>query len=282
MKVKEIMTRNPVSLMLPNSRNSVIKLLVSESLTGVPVINEKTGGYMGMITRQHLFDNPKEDQLALLVDEEYPVLTPDQSINTAAKFFVEQDVHHIPVIKDGDLKGIVTPADLLKTLINKKDKRDVFDFMCTPCIPVHVSTPLVVATEVVRLAKVYAMPVLDDEGKLVGIVTDRDLFNLSEIKNTLESSNLGLGDDEDQWTWEGLRNVMTLYYETSLIKMPNINVEKVMIKDPKTVFAKTSVSNAAEIMVEKDFGQLPVTDVKDKLVGMVFELDLVKALVEGE
>ncbi|HEQ79360.1 MAG TPA: CBS domain-containing protein [Euryarchaeota archaeon] len=279
MKVKELMTRDPVCVTLPNSRNAVIKSMVEHSLTGVPVLRAKDNHYVGVITRQHIFRKPTVDQLALLVDSNYPTLTPDQSVITAAKEMVEKNIHHIPVLKDGTVKGIVTAADLLKVISLSKDKRPVSHFIKTVCVPVHTSTPITIASEVVRLANVYAMPVLNNEGKLAGIVTDRDLFNLSQVKDSMKTSDLGLGDDENTWSWEGMRNVMTLYYEISKIHLPDIPVKEVMVANPMTVFAQTSISEAARTMVDNDFGQLPVTNVNDQLVGMLYELDAITALI---
>jgi len=126
---------------------------------------------------------------------------------------------------------------------------------------------------------VFALPVLDKTGKLSGIITDRDIFNQSHINGSIAISDLGLGETEDAWSWAGLRNVMKLYYEESRIDLPNINVEAVMVKNPVTVFEKTGAAEAAKMMMIKDFGQLPVIDMNDKLVAMVYELDVIATLI---
>jgi CBS domain-containing protein len=130
-----------------------------------------------------------------------------------------------------------------------------------------------------RVANVVASPVLDDDGSLIGIVTDRDIFNLSDVDGHTAVSDLGIGEDEDSWTWEGLRNVMKLYYEVKHIKLPNIPVNDVMVKDPVTIFRKTSISEAAKLMRKNDFGQLPIRDSKDRLFAMIYELDTLVALI---
>ena len=111
-------------------------------------------------------------------------------------------------------------------------------------------------------------------------MTDRDLFNQSQIEEFIRSSNIGLGDDENAWSWQGMKNVMTLYYKISKIRLPSIPVEKVMVKDPTTVFSKTTISAAAKVMADNDFGQLPVTDADDKLIGMLYELDVIASITE--
>jgi CBS domain-containing protein len=51
-----------------------------------------------------------------------------------------------------------------------------------------------------------------------------------------------------------------------------------MVKNPTTVFRKTSVSEAARIMRKNDFGQLPVRDSKDHLLAMIYDLDVISVL----
>ena len=51
-------------------------------------------------------------------------------------------------------------------------------------------------------------------------------------------------------------------------------------KKPITVFEKTGAAEAAKMMMMEDFGQLPVIDMNDRLVAMLYELDVVATLVK--
>jgi len=124
------------------------------------------------------------------------------------------------------------------------------------------------------------LPVLDDEAKLVGIITDRDIFNQTIVDSSVVMSDLGISDDEDNWTWEGLRNVMKLWYEVSRMDLPKLSVKEIMVKNLQTVFRKTLVGDAARIMRKNDFGQLPVRDSRDVLVAMVYDIDVVSTLAK--
>jgi Mg/Co/Ni transporter MgtE len=137
-----------------------------------------------------------------------------------------------------------------------------------------------VAAAIINVTQVYAMPVLDKKARLVGMLTDRDLYNLGFIDKKIALSELGLGQDEDAWTWEGLRNIMKLYYEESKTDLPNAPVKKIMVKNPTSIMDKTTVSEAARIMWKHDFGQLPIADSRDQLVSLVYDLDLIAALYE--
>ena len=272
------MTRNPKAAVLPGSRTEVLKILVTHKLTGVPVVR-RNGTLAGFVARTHMFERPEEEQLALIMVRDYPSVEVDADIKTVARTLVERDIHHLPVVRGGRLVGIITPADLLEHIGGLGVDRPVEDVVRSPCVAIHESTPINVASEIMRLGKVFALPVLDSESRLTGIVTDRDVFDLSVIDAKMAIHDLGLASDEDAWTWEGLRNVMRLYYEERKIDLPKMAVRDVMVRKPVTVFRKTGVSEAATLMYRYDFGQLPVVDSNDKLFAMLYELDVVATLL---
>ena len=277
MKLKDIMVKDAVSVKLPGNRTDLLKLLVKNNLTGVPVVNDD-GTLDGFVTRQDIYAKPDEEQLALVMRKDYPTLEPKDTVEAGAKLMLENDLHHLPIVQKGKLVGIVTPADFL-IVIEKMDLEDpVENFVRTPCVPVYEGSPLTVVDTLFRVGGVVAAPVLDDDGRLTGIVTDRDLFKHSNVDAHTAVADLGIGEDENAWTWEGIRNIMKLYYEVKQIKLPKIPVRDVMVGDPITIFRKTSVSEAARLMKKHDFGQLPIRNSEDRLIAMIYELDILAAI----
>ncbi len=275
------MVKKPIVARLPGNRDEVVKVLVKNRKTGLPVVKKSTGEYVGFITRQRLFDKPDTEQLALLVMKDHPTVMTNDSIEHAASLLLKNEAHHLPVLGPrGDVKGIVTPADFLRLIREKGMNNPVSDYVRSPCVPLHRRTPLKVALLTMRLAKLYAFPIVDDEGTLIGLITDRDVFDANVIEKSISTADIGLGDDEDEWNWEGLKNVMKLYYETSKIGVPNIPVEEIMVSEPATTFKNTPVSDVARIMLENDYGQLPIKDENNHLMAMVYELDLLQAFLE--
>ena len=280
MKVKDLMTKNPIVAYVPGNRRETLKIMVKNDKTGLPVINKNDSTLVGFITRQDFFRHPEEEQLALIMNREYPSVTPDTPMEDAARILVEKELHHLPVIdKKKKVVGVVTPADFLIIIEKNKIKTPVHRLIRTAFIPVYEMTPLKLAAEITGMCNVYALPVLNERGILTGIITDRDIFNLSIINPKIAISDLGISGDMDTWAWEGVRNIMKLYYEASKIHLPNVTVKDVMVKKPLTAFDKMPVWEAARIMRKNDYGQLPVRNVNDKLLGMIYELDTLITLI---
>ncbi|OGS63242.1 MAG: hypothetical protein A3K59_04015 [Euryarchaeota archaeon RBG_19FT_COMBO_69_17] len=266
------MTKKPIVATLPGTRTDVLRLLVKHRITGVPVVR-KDGTLAGFVARAHIFAKPEEEQLAMVMARDHPAIEDAATITECATVLAEMNVSYLPVVRKGNLVGIITPVDLLKHIAKMGVETPVEQLTRQPCVAVHAGTPINVASEVMRHGEVTAAPVLGDDGHLVGIVTDRDVFALSRVNGTVAQRELGIAGDEDAWAWEGLRNVMRLYWEEKKIDLPRNPVRDIMSK-PVTVFRKTSASDAARIMVKNDFGQLPVVDNQDRLLAMLYELDL--------
>jgi acetoin utilization protein AcuB len=99
------------------------------------------------------------------------------------------------------------------------------------------------------------MPVVDQHGKLIGIVSDKDLLQASPSPATSLS------------VWE-------ITYLLS-----KLTVSEVMTKQVITVTEDTPLEDAARIMVDNKIGGLPVMR-GDKIVGIITETDLFKIFLE--
>ncbi|MBP9502432.1 MAG: CBS domain-containing protein [Candidatus Promineofilum sp.] len=111
------------------------------------------------------------------------------------------------------------------------------------------------ALHLMQERKVRRLPVVDSHGRLVGIVSDKDLLKAAPSSATTLS------------VWE----IPSL--------LSNLKVESVMTRDVITVAEKTPLEEAARIMADRKVGGLPVMQGPD-LVGIITETDLFKSLLE--
>lgn len=268
------MTAAPIVVEVPGSRNDAINIMVRNKLTGLPVIRSSDGSLMGIVSRRDIFRNFEEDQLSLIMKKNCITIGPDASLAEAAAVFSEKRIHRLPVVEEGRLVGIITPTDLLKEVKEMKTAMTAEAVIRTTCVTAYVDEPLTYTIAAMRVSDVSAVPVLDGFGKLVGILTDRDLFS-DQIKDREAMSKLGIEDSE----LAGYRNVLPLFYAaTDRYLADDKRVRDYMVPDPITVFKKITLSDVARIMLQNDFGQVPVHGTKDDLVGMIYDVDVLCAL----
>ena len=130
------------------------------------------------------------------------------------------------------------------------EKTKVKDLMTKDVLTVDCEEATVFAFEKLMKHKISAMPVVDDEGKMVGIVTATDLGH-----------NLIL--DKYQY---------------------GTKVKSVMVKDVACVSSEDTIKDAISVMFDKAPGdsivkQLPVVD-DGELVGIISDGDIIKILKE--
>lgn len=126
--------------------------------------------------------------------------------------------------------------------------------MSHPVISIPPDLPIVDALNLMKREKIRRTPVVK-EGKLLGIVSDKDLLNASPSPATSLS------------VWE-------MNYLLS-----KITVKDVMTKKVLTVSEDTPIEEAARIMADNKIGGLPVMR-EDRIVGIITETDLFKIFLE--
>ena len=275
--VADIMIPAPIVVEVPGTRNDAINMMVRNKLTGVPVVRASDGQLMGIVSRRDIFRKFNEDQLSLIMKKEIKTITPDETVVEAARIFSELRIHRLPVVENGKLVGIITPTDLLRLVASMKTDLTAEDVVCTTCVTAYEDEPLTYTIPAMRISDVTALPVLDARGKLVGIFTDRDLFN-DQVKDDAALKAMGISDEDNL---AGYRNVLPLFYAaTDKYTEDDRKVKDFMVRNPLTVYKKTNLSEIAKLMLNNDFGQIPVHGNKDDLDGMIYDVDVLKALLK--
>jgi acetoin utilization protein AcuB len=124
--------------------------------------------------------------------------------------------------------------------------------------PVLCSPELAVtdAFDLVKKEHIRRIPVIDKQGKLVGIVSDKDLMRVSPSPATTLSA-----------------------YEIPYL-LSKVKVGDVMTKHVITVTEDTPIEDAARIMADNKIGGLPVVNAEDVVVGIITETDIFKTFLE--
>lgn len=132
------------------------------------------------------------------------------------------------------------------------DPVPVKEWMTTPVATIRAAAPVREAVELMKTRKIRHLPVLDDGGRLVGIVTDRDLRQMvfdpviqERLGDVVEA--LGALTVRDVMTWAVL-----------------------------TVRPESGIRQAARLMHEQKVGALPVVE-DGRVVGILTERDVLRA-----
>jgi acetoin utilization protein AcuB len=114
---------------------------------------------------------------------------PDDSVTDVVKLMKEKGIKHVPVLKNGGLKGIVSDRDIKEFSPSKATSLDMYELhyllaktkvrelMKARVITTSPETPVEEAAMVMYDRGVGALPVLEG-GVLVGIISDRDIFRV--------------------------------------------------------------------------------------------------------
>jgi len=259
MKVEDVMSQDLIVGYVPGNVKDALSILAKNNVSGMPILKKDTKMVVGVLTRTDVFKNFDEDQLALIMSDNVHMVDKDQSVKDAAKLLYENRIHGLPVVnKRKNIVGIISPTDILKT-IPKTITGVVEQHMTNLAVPVYQETPINIVMEIINITNENALPVLNDELKLSGIISDGDIFKLSHIKEGISRSDMGMGTDEDQWTWEGIRDTVRMYHSTTEVALPSVPVKEVMIKDVIKGFKNTPVLDVADNLIKHDISHMPIT-----------------------
>jgi len=130
----------------------------------------------------------------------------------------------------------------------------VENWMNPNVITVDADDSMLDATKLLKEHNIRHLPVLE-KGKLVGVITDRDLKRASPSDAT------------------------TLEAHEILYLIANIKVREIMTKNPITVPYNYTIEEAAEILLQAKISGMPVVDKDGDVIGTITQTDLFKVLI---
>lgn len=128
------------------------------------------------------------------------------------------------------------------------------DWMAKDVMTVDENTSLMRATRIMKESNIRRLPVVS-HGKLIGIITDRDVKDASPSKTTS-------------------LDIHELYYLLSEMK-----VKDVMTSSPLTLSGRDTLEKAAIVMLNSKISGLPVVDEAGLLIGLLSETDVLRGFI---
>lgn len=154
---------------------------------------------------------------------------------------------------DGNSHSLSYAEKSYREAVNiRNDLEPVFHAYQIMSSPVKTITPDIKITEawfVFKSSCVCHMPVLSGEGRIVGIVSDRDLLKSLIIE------------------------------KDSVINSADRNISDIMVREVITASRVTDIRRIARAMFERHIGSMPILDEEKRLVGIITRSDILHALV---
>ena len=149
MQVKDIMSRNVITVYAQMDIRSLAKLLMEKNVSGAPVVDEN-GRYCGLVLEESLIFQDKnvhlptflalsvgflpwgtdrmEDEIrriagtrvAEIMEDNAPAVAPDMEVEDLATLMVEKNRHFFAVVENDTIVGVVTKRDIVRAIAEGK------------------------------------------------------------------------------------------------------------------------------------------------------------------
>lgn len=252
MLVESVMSKNVQTLSPDAAPSEAIRVMDEHKIRHIPVIEEAR--LVGVVSDRDLLAAtgwfPRSDmgsvrEIRSILHAPVRTLDPQDQLVTASLELILFGIGCMPVVDDGQVVGIVTDTDLLRTFVRSAQggkltgdpNPAVSTLMTGAATTITPSTSFAEARVEMRTHKIRHLPVVEGE-RLVGILSDRDL------------------------RWADGRELH-----------PDTPVEDFMSDFVISIDPAHPVSKAAELMVEHHISALPVVD-EGRLSGILTSADL--------
>ena len=279
MKVKEVMKTEFARASVPGTRDTVLQIMSEHGKTAIPLVKKGTEELAGIVSRLDLMRKPEEDQLALLMDRDPPVIAQSDEVEDAVRILLEKGIRRLPVVDSKRrLKGMITVHQIIRKVISEQfSEKLITPYVQRQVTAVWENTPVQAAYTIMRLASTDVLPVISVKGDLVGIISVSDIMNLSEIVRERRSTSVSAASEGTDWSWDA---TTVLYITTNELQLPDKPVSKVMVGGIITTYEQATIGETTKSMRRHDIDQLPVTSAKGELCGIIRDKDLIRIILE--
>lgn len=138
----------------------------------------------------------------------------------------------------------------------------VGEVMTKNVVTIHREEDLHEAARLLSENRISGMPVVDDDNRVIGVISEADVLTLAGMKKEHTFKDI-------------LRNILG---EPVPARKSGNKVEDVMSFPPITAMPDDDIGEVARILDERRIKRLPVVDDKGKLVGIIARADIVRAI----
>jgi len=263
MNIEDIATEEYIQVDTDERLGKVRSLFERENPKGIMVLND--GDYAGILTERQLLQSHIEDnaKVNVLARNNVPQISRDDGLRDVARMLVEGDTKVAPVFEDGELWGIITEDEILTEVLDNLDVLTVEQIYTDEVIALREDDHLGKAINYLRENGISRLPVVNDNGRLTGMVTTHDIADFAVRTMERQHSGDRTGDTD---------------------RMLDLPVYDLMNDPVETVTRDETVKTAVQRMFDNDYAGLVVTPEDDDtaIAGILTKTDVLRALTYTE
>jgi CBS domain-containing protein len=301
-RVSDVMSREVHNVEPNTSLSEAVELLLAQNYRTLPVTDTdghiigiltdgdvlKRAGLLPISAQRELTASELTQHLAALRRQDLTVgqvmTTPVETISGAAtvteavKRMVEHDVKRLPVVDErGQLIGMLSRLDVFRALAQPPVTEAprpalptgshvmVSEVMMTRVPTVAQGAPLAEVVDLLVSATQRRVVVVDDEGRVVGIITDGDL-----LKRATDLERVGI--------LHALAERVQVGQRATGVRLQQRTAADVMTPHPVCVHPDTPLAAALRLLLEHRIKRLPVIDSQGRLLGLLGRGGVLQAL----
>ncbi len=257
MKVKDVMTKNPVFLHGSDYMTHARQVMRDRHYRTLPIVDSKNR-VIGILTEKEILNiySTKSNVTVEGFTSEFPFVYPDTDMMPAAKLMIEAGLGRVPVLKSGQdmtLVGILSIVDVFRNMnLDRIPSKTVSEVMTAEVKTCSPKDSIAKVWLNMRETGFSGFPVVKND-ELIGMVTRRNIINAGYARI----------EKEDE---QGTKSTMSP------------PVEKIMSTPAYFLSPETSLKEAIKTFLKLDVGRLSVVN-DGKLVGIVDRNDIIKAFI---
>jgi CBS domain-containing protein len=262
MDIADIATQENVEVDTGERLSKVRSVFERDNPKGIIVTN--SGEYKGVITERQLLQSHVEDNTKVdAMIESAPKIDRSSDVRDVARMLIEGGTKVAPVFEGDDLWGMITADAILETVLDNLDVLSVDQIYTDNVVTVTEDTNIGRAINLLRENGISRLPVVNDSGRLTGMVTTHDIIDVAVRDMDKATHGDRAGDIE---------------------RVLDLPVYDVMRSPVTTIGIEDSVRESVEMMLEHDYGGLVVTPSTDAdlVAGVVTKTDVLRALTFTE
>lgn len=118
------------------------------------------------------------EPLSTIMTRKVVTVSPSDKLTTVKNILFDQRFHHIPVVKNEKLVGIITSYDMMKLNLKFEDYENIAveEVMTKKIVTLEANEKIGAAAQIFLRHLFHGLPIVNGEGDLQGIVTTHDIM----------------------------------------------------------------------------------------------------------